>query len=88
MKLPEIVMDGSQVVHTDEDGNILLEDNGDQRLHIKRHHELRDREIFAELDDLGEDGPSDRIRELAKELFEGDEIILQRMHNMRGNHAK
>lgn len=32
MRLPEIIMEGSHVIHTDEDGNILLDNEGDQRL--------------------------------------------------------
>ncbi len=83
MKLPEVVLDGSQVVHTDEDGNILLDDNGDQRLNQKRHQAKRDREILDELAELGNDGPIERRNELAEELFAGDEIYFERMQNMK-----
>jgi hypothetical protein len=82
-ELPEIVMEGSEVLHTDEHGNILLDENSDQRLNNKREHELRIRELSEELFKIGKDGPNERIRGLVEELFEGDEILCERMENMR-----
>ena len=41
-KMPEIVMEGDHVLHTDEAGNILLDDNADRWIESRRsaHEEL------------------------------------------------
>jgi len=79
-KLPEIVMEGTHVIHTDEDGNILLNKDSDQRLSQKQ----QDFQEFDDLFDAVMQGSDVRAREKMAEFLRDDEIAMEGLESLFG----
>jgi hypothetical protein len=78
--LPEIVMEGSHVIHTDEDGNMLLNEDSDQRLSQKQ----QEFQQFDELFDAVVQGSDVRAREKMAEFLRDDEISMEGLEGLFG----
>ena len=79
-KLPEIVMEGSHVIHTDEDGHMLLNEDSDQRLSQKQ----QEFQQFDELFDAAVQGSDIRAREKMAEFLRDDEISMEGLEGLFG----
>ena len=82
-KRPEVVMEGEHVIHTDEDGNILLDQKADQWIDQKRQAIDEFDELFEAL----EEDPDGKGRELAEKVFKEEAVFFERMRNTIGPFA-
>ncbi len=77
-------MEGSHVIHTDEDGNILLDEEGDQELHKKQQMIQEFFEVFEAV----KNDPAGAGLERCKEFFKDEVIMMERMQNTFGGETK
>ena len=78
-------MEGSHVIHTDEDGNVLLDNEGDQRLPMKQLEFQEFDEIFQRMQEDPNGIGREQMAEFLKDEFLKDEAVMsERMQEMFG----
>ena len=66
LQLPEVILEGSHVIHTDEDGYILGDEQSDQHLRTKHRDKQRLMQVMMA---LAKDGATDEMLEEAADIL-------------------